>query len=267
MIKKIGQARQDPQGETPPADVRLAKLKPILAAAAGEAQDVCTSAARRVYLVLRQRILDMVMAPGTRIVERDIAAEQGVSRTPVHEAVQRLAEEGLIEVVQRVGTFVARIPINGLEEAMLVRTALEVAVVERAAQRITPEGLAALRAILQEQQICVAGQDHQGFHRTDEAFHSALADIAGLPGVWRTILQAKIQVDRFRHLTLPIAGRMEGVVSEHTAVIDAIEAGKTQLATQAIRLHLDHVLPVVEITRAFRPDYFINNTSDDAPGR
>jgi len=264
MIRKSGPARQGLKQNPTAIDSRRAKRK---LAAASEAHDIGTSASQRVYAVLRQRILDLVMAPGTRIVERDIAAEQGVSRTPVHEAVQRLAEEGLIEVVQRVGTFVARIPVNELEEAMLVRTALEVAIVEKAAQRITPKGLSTLLSIIEEQEVCVSTQDQHGFHRTDEAFHASLADIAGLPGVWRTILQAKIQVDRFRRLTLPISGRMEGVVAEHMAVINALQAGQGQQASQAIRMHLDHVLPIVEVTRAFRPDYFVNHFTEDASGR
>ncbi|KHL07734.1 UNVERIFIED_CONTAM: GntR family transcriptional regulator, partial [Mumia flava] len=76
------------------------------------------TASRRVYLSLRERIVEMELLPGTRIVEKDLAEEFGTSRTPVHEAVQRLAEEGLIDVQARVGTFVSRIPLNTLEEAM-----------------------------------------------------------------------------------------------------------------------------------------------------
>ena len=103
------------------------------------------SAARRVYGLLRQRIVEMSMLPGTRIVEKELAEELGTSRTPVHEAVQRLAEEGLIEVLPRVGTFVARIPLDSLEEAMLVRCALETAIIEKATERATPEGIARAR--------------------------------------------------------------------------------------------------------------------------
>ena len=219
------------------------------------------SASQRVYQALRQRIIDMNMAPGTRIVELDIAAEHGVSRTPVHEAVQRLAEEGLIEVLQRVGTFVARIPINELEESMMIRTALEVAVVEKAAARATPESIASLRNILEDQRACAEAKDADGFHRGDEAFHATLAEIAGYPGVWRTIQQTKTQVDRFRRLTLPIEGRMKGVIEEHTRVVVGLEHGRVDEATGAMRDHLDHVLPVIEMTRAFRPDFFVNHSS------
>lgn len=220
------------------------------------------SAAKQVYHALKQQILDMTLLPGTRVIERDIAAEHGTSRTPVHEAVQRLAEEGLIEIVPRVGTFVARIPLDQLDEAMLVRTALEAAIVERAALAATPQNIGRLREILTEQHACVAAQDMRGFHRTDEAFHETLADIAGFPGVWRLIVQAKTQVDRYRRLTLPLPGRMDGVVAEHEAVVDALETGKGSLAVDAMREHLDHLLPVVEITRSLRPDYFVNHLPD-----
>jgi DNA-binding GntR family transcriptional regulator len=219
------------------------------------------SASRRVYLDLRKKITEMTLLPGTRIVERDIAAEHGTSRTPVHEAVQRLAEEGLIEVTQRVGTFVARIPLDQLEEAMLVRTALEGAIIDRAAARITPEGLDRLRRIIADQHLSVDGLDYQGFHNGDEIFHETLADIAGLRGVWRIIQQAKTQVDRYRRLTLPIPGRMKGVVLEHEIVVDALEKGLKHEAAVAMHEHLDHVLPVVEVAKMLRPDYFTNHLS------
>ncbi len=243
--------------------------KPAAPPQANGASDGALSASRRVYLTLRQRIVDMVMAPGTRIVELDIAAEHGLSRTPVHEAVQRLAEEGLIEILQRVGTFVARIPIDQLEESMLIRTALEIVIVEKAAANADAEGVALLRRILAEQQGFATANDADAFHRSDEAFHAALAELAGCPGVWRTIQQTKAQVDRFRRLTLPIEGRMKGVVEEHTQVVEAIEHGAPQDAVAAMREHLDHVLPVVEMTRSFRPEFFVNRLAvgtDRKPG-
>ncbi len=222
-------------------------------------QDAALSASRRVYLDLRLRIVEMSMLPGTRIVERDIAAEHGTSRTPVHEAVQRLAEEGLVEIMPRVGTFVARIPLDALEEAMLVRTALEIAIVEEAAKRISPEGVTVLRGILAAQRQYTEAGDTRGFHQTDEAFHAALAELSGHPGVWPIILQAKTQIDRYRRLTLPLPGRMEHVVDEHVDVVNAIEKGEPSAAVAAMRSHLDHVLPVLEVARTLQPEYFIQH--------
>lgn len=218
--------------------------------------DAGLSAARRVYTLLRQRIVEMTLVPGTRIVERDIAEELGTSRTPVHEAVQRLADEGLIEVVPRSGTFVARIPLDALEEAMLVRNALESAIIEKAAERRSPEGMARLQAILALQAAAVAATDLRAVHRSDEMFHAALAELSGYPGVWPIILQAKTQIDRYRQLTLPLAGRLAEVLSEHRALVDAIGSGDPAQAVRAMREHLDHVLPVLDITRKLRPEYF-----------
>jgi DNA-binding GntR family transcriptional regulator len=224
------------------------------------------SASRRVYLCLRRRIVEMDMLPGTRIVERDIAEEFGTSRTPVHEAVQRLADEGLIEIVPRSGTFVARIPLDALEEANLVRHALETAIIEKAAQRVQPADVARLRGVLAEQESAVVSNDFARFHRTDECFHALLAELSGYPGVWPIIQQAKTQMDRYRQLTLPLEGRMIGVLEEHRAVVEAIEARNPEKAVAAMREHLDHVMPVLEITRKLRPEFFISHL-DRHPAR
>ncbi len=221
--------------------------------------DSTMSASRRVYLCLRRRIVEMDMLPGTRVVERDIAEEFGTSRTPVHEAVQRLADEGLIEIVPRSGTFVARIPLDALEEANLVRHALETAIIEKAAQRVQPADAARLRDILAEQEAAIASNDFGKFHRTDERFHALLAELSGYPGVWPIIQQAKTQMDRYRQLTLPLEGRMLGVLEEHRAVVEAIEARNPEKAVAAMREHLDHVMPVLEITRKLRPEFFTSH--------
>jgi DNA-binding GntR family transcriptional regulator len=228
--------------------------------------DSTMSASRRVYLWLRRRIVEMDMLPGTRVVERDIAEEFGTSRTPVHEAVQRLADEGLIEIVPRSGTFVARIPLDALEEANLVRHALEMAIIEKAAQRVQPADTARLRDILAEQEAAIASNDFASFHRTDERFHALLAELSGYPGVWPIIQQAKTQMDRYRQLTLPLEGRMPGVLEEHRAVVEAIEARDPEKAVAAMREHLDHVMPVLEITRKLRPEFFTSHL-DSRPVR
>ena len=124
------------------------------------------------------------MTPGTRLVELDIAAEHRVSRTPVHEAVQRLSEEGLVEILQRVGTFVSRIPVDELEDAMLVRTALEVALIQKAVgAHHAGSRTELLRGILEEQRRCDVALDLPGFHHSDDSLlTTALATIAALPG-------------------------------------------------------------------------------------
>lgn len=227
-----------------------------------EDQDIAASAAQRVYLDLRRRIVDLTLLPASRIVERDIATAHQTSRTPVREAVLRLADEGLVEIVQRVGTFVAKIPLDQLEEATFMRTALETAVIAQATLRMTPAAAQSLQALLDAQRACVAAGDPAGFHRLDEQFHQHLTTLAGVPGVWRVIDQVKTQVDRFRRFTLPIPGRMEVALAEHDAMLAAMLSHRVEEACQTMRGHLQHVLEVIKVARLLNPDYF----SQAAPG-
>lgn len=175
----------------------------------------------------------------------------------MHEAVQRLTEEGLIEVVQRVGTFVARIPLDQLEEAMLVRTALEVAVVEKATNADhAGRPSARLKQLLADQHACVEANDIRVFTLT--SCSTKPWRYRQLPRVWPIILQSKMQVDRYRQLTLPIPGRMDGVVEQHKAVVDALEEARVSDAANAMHDHLN-LVPVVQVAKQLRPEYFINH--------
>ena len=219
--------------------------------------EAALSAAQRAYLCLRERIVTLSSAPGERVVEHEIADELGISRTPVHEAVQKLAMEGLVEIVPRVGTFVARIPLGGLEEAMMIRSALELAIVDRSTREFTPEEGARLQAILDAQKAFLLAGDKRGFHQSDEDFHAAIADLCGLPGVWQAVLKAKMQIDRYRQLTLSVQGRMDNVLAQHYKIAESIASGNPDGAVAAMSEHLGHVLPLLEVTRKMHPEYFM----------
>jgi DNA-binding GntR family transcriptional regulator len=98
--------------------------------------------------------------------------------------------------------------------------------------------------------------DRDRFHAADDAFHAAIADAAGYPGIWQLIEQVKVQVDRFRRLTLPVPGRMVRVVDEHAAVVAAMAAGKADQAVAAMVAHLDGLSASIEDVRDINPNYF-----------
>src|SRR6478609_451011 len=93
------------------------------------------SAWRLVYQNLREDIVSLRLKPGDPISEKEVAGRYGVSRTPVREAIQRLADERLVEIFPQSGTFVARIPYDDLPEAMIIRKALETASVRLATEK------------------------------------------------------------------------------------------------------------------------------------
>ena len=187
----------------------------------------------------------MELKPGDPVSEKEIASAYGLSRTPVREAIQRLADERLVEIFPQSGTFVARIPHAELPEAIVIRKALETTTARLAATKATKSQQLTLASIIEQQREAAEAGDMHGFHRGDEAFHAKIAEISGYPGIWRLVLQVKTQVDRFRRLTLAQPRRMFIVIEEHQKILDAIVAGDGQQAATAIADHLDAVLPAL----------------------
>src|SRR4051812_45481118 len=214
------------------------------------------TAAATIHAELRDELVSLARRPGEAIVEKEIAAAYGVSRTPVREAVLKLAGEGLIEIFPQSGTFVARIPIAALPEATVIRKALETATVRYAAARATRSQIAALRATLERQREVDAAGDADGFHHADEAFHALIAEIAGYPGFWPVTQQVKVQIDRGRRLTLPVPGRMATVIAEHGTIVDAIADRDPDRAVRCLSDHIDGLLVTIDDVRHATPLYF-----------
>jgi DNA-binding GntR family transcriptional regulator len=214
------------------------------------------TAANLIYGALRDDIVAMRMPPGEPINEKAVALKHGVSRTPVREALLRLSGEHLVEIFPQSGTFVTRIPIAALPEAILVRKALEELTAREAAQNAAADQIAALKQSINRQQKLAQQGDKNRFHDADDAFHAAIAEAAHHPGIWRLILQVKLQLDRYRRLTLPVPGRMTRVVDEHAAVIAAIAARDTAAAGAAMVAHLDGLSASIRDVRDLNPKYF-----------
>lgn len=212
------------------------------------------TAAAAIARVLRDEIAAMALLPGLPLSEKDLTARFGLSRTPVREALIRLAEEGLVEVRPQSGTSVARIPLAAIPEAVVVRQALEGTTVELAAAQ--GAGFGVLDDVVAHQQDCAGRAEQTAFHEADEAFHEAIATLSGHPGIWRIIRQAKMQIDRCRRLTLPVPGRMDQVIAEHRLILEALRAGDPATARAAMLTHLQTVLPDARLLARSHPGYF-----------
>lgn len=215
---------------------------------------------------LRSEIIDMERKPGDAVSEKAIALAFGVSRTPVREALIQLADEGLVDVFPQSGTFVARIPLSGLPEAMLVRESLEGTIVRLAAASASADFIMQLEQGLARQRDCALRDDRSSFHREDEAFHALIAAGAGFPGVWSLVQQVKIQIDRFRRLTLPVPGRMAAVIGEHEAIVRAISAHDPERAALVMATHLTTMRAGLAQARDLNPSYFSDDRSQPPIG-
>lgn len=214
------------------------------------------SLAQRVYASLREAILSMALRPGDIIRKPEICEALGVSRSPVSEAVARLAVEHLVRVVPQAGTYVARFSLEEIREGAFLREALELAAVERVAAEITEDQVVQLRRNLRLQQALIEDMDIAGFYQTDAAMHELILSFTGFRRVAALADTSWVHVNRARQLILPAPGRVQSTLTEHQAILSAIEARDPQAARAATRLHLGRLIGFLEPLAQSRPDLF-----------
>ena len=199
----------------------------------------------QIYEYLRRAIVRLDMEPGSAILEKDICTRFEVSRTPVREALQRLAEEDLVTIHPHSGTWVSRISFTVAEEGFVLRRALEIESVRRAAERITESDADLLGDIIARMRVILAENRLEDYLEDDDAFHATIARISGYPRIWKFITLAKVHLDRMRQLSAPVPGHLAEVTEQHAAIAQALQRRNAMQAELAMRIHLDSSFAVM----------------------
>lgn len=238
-----------PESELPPQDQSAeSRLLPL--------DRFQGSLGQRVYQCLRTAILALTYRPGEILRKPEICAALGVSRSPVSDAVARLAAEGLVEVVPQAGTFVARFSMEEIREGAFIREAIEVAAAERVAETVTDAQLVLLRRNLVVQAALLADGDISGFYKTDAEMHELILGFTGFRRLAQVSDTAWLNVNRARRLILPVPGRVAQTLDEHRAILSALEARDPAAARAAVQGHLRQLLHYLEPLERERPELF-----------
>lgn len=200
----------------------------------------------QVYAVLREHVVKGHFLPGTALSEKRLAEELGVSRTPVREALIKLSEDGLVNIVPQSGTYVAPIDLDAVYDSQLIRESLECATVFAAARKIQPEEAEELGAILQEQRERLEAGDHEGFVGADDHMHSRLIEISGHRGVGKMVQGAKLHLDRVRYIAGEDSPHIHFVIGQHEEIIDRVINHDGRGARRAMRAHLRLVFKKID---------------------
>jgi len=214
------------------------------------------SLGQRVYQTLREGILSLAFRPGEILRKPEICEALGVSRSPVADAVARLASEGLVDVIPQAGTFVARFSMAEIREGAFLREAIEVAAIERVAHQINEDQLTQLRRNLTVQAALIADGDVPGFYQMDAAMHELLLSFTGFRKLAQVSETAWLHVNRARQLILPVPGRITATLDEHRAILAALEARDADAARVAVRDHLRQLITYLEPLERDRPELF-----------
>jgi len=197
-------------------------------------------ASDRAYSVLREQIIDGELAPGTLLAEVEQSSRLGVSRTPLREALSRLAADGLVAAHSGRGLVVTDVPLTRITELFEVRSALEEQAARLAARRRDPEVFEDLQRELRQAHELLDNGDpvrHEYYElvaRLDAAIDEAVQN----PLLVSTLAGVRTHVARIRRLSHDDPERLREAAREHLMIVDAIVDGSESLAAHATQLHL-----------------------------
>jgi GntR family transcriptional regulator, rspAB operon transcriptional repressor len=214
------------------------------------------SAARWLERELLRAIVDMEIMPGTRLSEQEIAERYGVSRQPVREALIGLGRTGLVSTLPQRGTVVVKISTRMMLQARFVCESIEAAVARQAAMNFDPYSRARLATLLARQGEAAARGDADAFRLDDELFHAAIAEGAGCPLAWQTIIDLKAHLARACKLSLSGPKPLQSLVDQHAAIVAAIDVRDPDAAEAAMRLHLTEILRTLPEMEERYPELF-----------
>lgn len=187
---------------------------------------------------LEERIFDGTFANGDRLDEMRLAQTFGVSRTPLREALQRLAQSGLIELIPRRGAFVRQPGPVELLEMFEVMAELEAVCGRLAARRISDAALDSLRAANVKCRDAVNRQDYDEYYAENETFHTTIYRQSGNAFLASEAGNLHRRLKPFRRQQLRLRGRMAQSMAEHQAIVQALESGDADGAATALRNHV-----------------------------
>ena len=193
----------------------------------------------QIYPLIRDLILTGVIKPGDSVDEKEIAAQLLISRTPVREAVKKLSDEHLVDVVAQSGTRVARIDTKEIEQAFLIRRSLEMESAAYAAPHMNEAHTEALLDILKLHERAIEQGKFVKAIGIDDSFHRYIAGVAELPRLWHMVEISKAHLDRCRHMLLPRAGEATATLEQHRTIIRGLNSKSPAAARDAMRQHLE----------------------------
>ncbi len=194
--------------------------------------------ADRAYAELRDRLVTLRIAPGEPIDEDQLGEELQMGRTPVREAIKRLALENLVTVFPRRGTFASEINITDLAHISDVRSVLEAHAAGRAAERITEDQRAELQQLREELAGSKGSDDSEALMELDARVHRFIHRCAGNPYMEETLGRYYNLSLRIWYLVIDRLPHLFARVHEHDDMLDAIAAGEPERARTILADHV-----------------------------
>lgn len=199
-----------------------------------------------VFNTLREAILKGDLKPGERLMELQLAAKLGVSRTPIREAIRMLEQEGLAVTIPRKGAEVARMTLKDMEDVLEIREALDELAVRIACEKITDEQLKKLISVKEEFEMNTRSGDLKKIAESDERFHDIIYEATGNPKLVVMLNNLREQVYRYRVEYIKNPEHYPVLIAEHEAIVDGVKNHDAQKARGAMHEHVENQVKAVK---------------------
>lgn len=191
-----------------------------------------------VFHTLREAILKGELKPGERLMELQLAAKLGVSRTPIREAIRMLEQEGLAVTVPRKGAEVAKMTEKDMEDVLVVRAALDGLAVELACDNITEEQLEQLQNAERRFGNCIKNGELKKIAEADVEFHEVIYQATGNARLVTMLSNLREQMYRYRVEYLKDADNYPELLREHQAIVEGISKRDKKHVSEVMRSHV-----------------------------
>ncbi|MDR2759058.1 MAG: GntR family transcriptional regulator [Spirochaetaceae bacterium] len=209
-----------------------------------------------VYTALRKSIINLNLAPGTAISEKEISLRYKVSRTPVREAFIHLSKEGLVKVIPQRETLVSLIDFDRVEQELFLRESLEMAVLKPFINRCRPNYISDLEEIVETQAAAFERNEFINFINFDDRFHRVFFEVAGHQLGWEVLESMCGHYHRVRLLTVWLNGIARNIVGQHKEILEAIKKQDLHGVRLKLNQHLHKLHTEEKLLREKFPDYF-----------
>ncbi len=201
-------------------------------------EDAGLSLNEQAYRRFKQALVTLSYKPGEYLNTAQVMNDLSMGRTPINQAIHRLSNEGLLQIIPRKGVMVSPLSIDDALELIEVRLANEILCMKLASQRIAPQDIVELEDINQQIELASGLRDRDQMMLLDNQFHQLLARIAGNKMLMDILSVLHAQAQRFWASSLSKEGHMQEVIEEHRAIINALAAQDAHSAAAAAEVHI-----------------------------
>lgn len=208
------------------------------------------------YKVIKENILNLNFLPGMQMGENDLSEALNVSRTPIRDAISILSNEKLVEVYPQKGTYVSKIAMQRVKEAVFIRTTMENAAVEMACDSFSDKDFYILDSNLNQQELAIGNNALSDFNKLDNQMHEYFFKGNHFQYTWQLLHNFSADYYRIRYIKLKLKLRLKETINEHKEIIQAIKNRDAVSACQQLEKHIKYVYSDVEVINKKYSDYF-----------